>query len=54
MLANNEYNNIPIGDYYQEILQIFVLAFGVFVTLPWTLVYLEVIANIQCYLFTCK
>ena len=46
MLANPEYNNISIDNYYQEIFQTFMLALCVFITHSLTLVYLEVRANI--------
>ena len=50
MLANTDYKKIPIRNYYQEILQTFMLELRVFVTTSSTLLYLEVIYNIQCYI----
>ena len=43
-----DYNNISIGKYKQEILQIFMLALHVYVKNLLTILYMEVIANIQC------
>ena len=48
MLANNEYNNISIEKYYQEIFLTFILTLCVFVTSSLTIVYLGVIAKIKC------
>ena len=48
MLANPEYNNISVDKYYQEILQMFLLSICEYDTCSFTLVYMEVIANIQC------
>ena len=54
MLANPDYSNISIDDYKWEILQTFKLSFCVYITCPLNLVYHELIANIQYYLFTSK
>ena len=54
MLSNPDYNNIYIYNYYRVILQMFMLALCVFVTGSLTLLYMEVIANIQCYIFKSK
>ena len=47
MLANPDYNNISIDNYKQEIFLILMLELHIYVTSSLTLVYLEVIANIQ-------
>ena len=52
MLANPDYNNISIENYKWKILQIFMLALYVYATRPLTLVYTEVMANIQCQIST--
>ena len=46
MLDNTEYNHISTDKYYQEILQEFMLALYVYVTLSLTLAYLDAIDNI--------
>ena len=51
MLDNPDFNNISIGNYKWERLPVFMLSLCVFVASLLTLVYAEVIANIQCYLF---
>ena len=48
MLYNHDYNNISIDSYKREIFQTIMLALCVSVTSSLTLVYLEVIAKIQC------
>ena len=48
MLDNPDKNNISIENYYQEILQTFILLFYVYFPNSSTIVYLETIANIQC------
>ena len=54
MLSNNYYNTVSVDNYYQYIFQIFMLAICVFIIRSLTLVYFELIANIQCYIFTRK
>ena len=54
MLYNPEYNNISIDNYWCEILQKFMLALFVYVTRSLNLVYLEVIATIQCWILKRK
>ena len=51
MLDNPDFNNISIENYKWERLPVFMLSLYVFVASLLTLVYAEVIANIQCYLF---
>ena len=48
MAANTEYNYISIHNFKLDILPTFMLALFVFVTSSLTLIYVEVIANIQC------
>ena len=48
MLANPEYNILSTDNYYQGILQTFMLALCVSVTGTLTIVYLKVIDNLQC------
>ena len=46
MLANPDFKNILIHYLKQEILQTFMLAFCLYITSSFTIIYLEVIANI--------
>ena len=52
MLYNPYDNNISIDNYKQEIFMTFMLALHLYVTHSLNFVYVEVIANIQCYLST--
>ena len=54
MLANPRYNHISVDNYNREILQKLMLSLCVYVTHSLTLVYMEVIFNIQCYILTSK
>ena len=46
VLANPDFNNLPIEKYKREMLQTFMSKICLFVTISLTLIYLEVIANI--------
>ena len=48
MVANPDFKNISIDSYEEEIFPNFMLALCIFVTSALTLVYVGLIANIQC------
>ena len=50
MLSHPGNKNIIIHVYYQETFPIFMLAVWLFIIGTWTIAYLKVISNIQCYL----
>ena len=54
MLANPEYNKNSFYNYSQERLHTFTLESCSFITSSLTLVYLEVIINLQCHICTRK
>ena len=54
MLSNPDFNNIPIDHYKWEIFTTFMLSCGIYVTRSLNWLYVEVIANIWCYLYTRK
>ena len=54
MLDHPDFNNISIDSYKREILNTFMLALHVYVACSLNIVYMEVIANIQCYISTRK